>query len=44
MKRLLKGGRVIDPASGTDERLDVLIEDGKIARLDRGMAVADVEV
>jgi dihydroorotase len=32
---LLKGGRVIDPASGTDRPLDVLIEDGKIARLDR---------
>ena len=34
MKLLLKGGRVIDPASGTDRPLDVLIEDGKIVRLE----------
>jgi len=34
VKLLLKGGRVIDPASGTDRPLDVLIEDGKIVRLE----------
>ena len=28
---LIKNGRVIDPKSGTDETLDLLIEDGKIA-------------
>ncbi len=27
---LLKGGRVVDPASGIDAEMDVLIEDGKI--------------
>ena len=27
MKILIKSGRVIDPASGTDEQLDILIED-----------------
>ena len=32
MKRLLKGGRVIDPANGIDGVHDVLIEDGRIAR------------
>jgi len=31
MKLLLKGGRVIDPASKIDARMDVYIEDGKIA-------------
>lgn len=30
MKLLIKNGRVIDPASGTDETLDILIEKGKI--------------
>ena len=30
MKLLLKNGRVVDPASGRDERADVLIEDGKV--------------
>ena len=32
---LIKGGRVIDPASGVDARLDVLTKDGKIAAMDR---------
>ena len=30
---LIHGGRVIDPASGLDERLDLLIVDGRIAAL-----------
>lgn len=30
---LIHGGRLIDPAQGTDERLDVLIVDGCIARV-----------
>ena len=33
MKKLLKGGRVIDPANRVDGRFDVLIEDGRIAGL-----------
>ncbi|MGE3508526.1 MAG: dihydroorotase [Vicinamibacterales bacterium] len=32
-KRLLKGGRVVDPAHGRDGVFDVLIEDGKIAAI-----------
>jgi dihydroorotase len=32
MKLLLTGARVIDPAQKTDSRLDILIEDGKIAK------------
>jgi dihydroorotase len=31
VKLLIKNGRVIDPLSGTDETLDILIEKGKIA-------------
>ena len=30
MRLLIKNGRVIDPASGTDDTLDILIEKGKI--------------
>jgi dihydroorotase len=30
---ILKGGRVIDPASGRDEIADVLIQDGKVAKI-----------
>jgi len=35
MKRLLKGGRVIDPANGIDGTYDVLIDGDRIARVDR---------
>ncbi|MEK6710387.1 MAG: dihydroorotase [Nitrospinota bacterium] len=38
MPLLVKGGRVIDPASGTDEALDLLIEGGRVARRGRGLA------
>ena len=44
MKRLIKNARVIDPASGTDETLDILIEDGAIAALDKKIAARGVEV
>jgi len=33
VKFLIKNGRVVDPKSNTDETLDILIEDGKIADL-----------
>jgi dihydroorotase len=33
MKLLIKGGRIIDPANGFDREADLLIEDGKIARI-----------
>lgn len=34
MRILLKNGRVIDPSRGVDDTLDVLIEEGKIARVE----------
>ncbi len=37
MKRLLKGARVVDPANGVDDRLDVLIDGDRIARVDRDL-------
>ncbi len=33
MKLLLKGGRVVDPSQGIDSVMDVLIEDGKISKI-----------
>ncbi len=33
MKRLLKGGRIVDPERGLDGAFDLLIEDGTVARL-----------
>jgi dihydroorotase len=35
---LLRGGRVLDPATGRDEALDVLIEDKHIVALGRGLS------
>ena len=37
MKRLLKGGRVVDPANGRDGTFDILIENDRIARVDRDL-------
>ena len=34
MKKLLKGGRVVDPRNGIDGAYDVLIEGDRIARVD----------
>lgn len=42
MKRLLKGGRVVDPASGLDGAFDVLIDGDRIARVDKNLSTADV--
>lgn len=47
-KLLIKGGRVIDPPSGTDEVLDVLVEGNKIALIGKdiegeGLRVVEAE-
>jgi dihydroorotase len=39
MNLLITNGRVIDPTQGLDAKLDVLIEDGSIARLDKKIRV-----
>ena len=44
MKRLLKGGRVIDPANGIDGLQDVLIDGDRIAAVGRDLPVGDAEV
>ena len=33
MRMLIKNGRVIDPASNTDDIRDILVEDGVIAEV-----------
>jgi dihydroorotase len=37
MKVLLKGGRVVDPAAGRDGEFDLLIDDGRIALVDKDL-------
>ena len=45
MKRLLRGGRIVDPANGRDGAFDVLIEGDRIARVGRDLPVdADTTV
>src|SRR5688572_7450919 len=41
---IVKGGRVVDPATGTDGMFDVLIEDGLIRRVGKDLPVGDAEV
>jgi dihydroorotase len=43
-KLLLKGGRVIDPASGLNDVRDVLVGDGKILAIDAGIAADGAQV
>jgi len=43
-KMLLKGGRVVDPASGRDGEFDVLIEDGRIARIGKSLPADGADV
>ena len=38
---LVKGGKVIDPASGTDAVKDILVEGGRIARIGSGLSAVD---
>jgi dihydroorotase len=41
---LLKGGRVVDPSRGIDERLDVLLADGRVAELGRKLQASAAQV
>ena len=40
---LLRGGRVIDPARNLDAQADLLVQDGKIARVEPGLAAPAAE-
>lgn len=44
MKLLIKHGRLIDPASKTDEEFDILIEDGKITKIDKNIKKDDAQI
>lgn len=41
---LIRNGRVIDPAQGIEDRLDVLIEDGRIARLGQTLSAPGAQM
>ena len=44
MSILIKNGQVIDPATQKDEISDVLIENGVITRVEKGIRVKDAQV
>ena len=44
MNLLIRGGRVIDPCSGVDAVLDVLVQDGKVARIGERLDAEGVTV
>ena len=44
MKVLLKGGRVMNPAADFDETADVLIENGKVAKIAKDIHTDDADV
>ena len=44
MKLLLKGGRVVDPASNRDGEFDVLIDGGRIAKIAKGLPADGADV
>jgi dihydroorotase len=43
MQLLLKGGRVIDPVTGRDESLDMLLLDGRIEKIGKTIAPSSVQ-
>jgi dihydroorotase len=44
VKRLIRGGRVVDPSQDLDELADVLIEDGEVIEVSAGIDAPDAEV
>jgi dihydroorotase len=44
MKLLIQHGRLIDPASKTDEEFDILITDGKISKVDKNIKKDDAQL
>jgi dihydroorotase len=44
MTLLIRGGRVVDPASGLDAVRDVLIRDGRIAEIGESLPARDAEI
>src|SRR6202008_3928251 len=43
MNLLITGARVVDPSQEIDAHLDILIEDGAIARVDKKIKLTNVE-
>lgn len=44
MQILLKGGTLIDPGSGRDEQTDILVRDGRIESMGKGLSASSAQV
>jgi dihydroorotase len=44
VKRLVRGGRLVDPSQGLDGRLDLLVEDGVVSRIGEGLEASGAEI
>jgi dihydroorotase len=44
MQILLKGGTLIDPGSGRDEQTDILVRDGRIESMGKGVSASSAQV
>jgi dihydroorotase len=44
MKRLFKGGRVVDPVTGLDGTFDVLIDGDRVGRVEKNLPTPDADV
>lgn len=44
MKILIKNGRILDPANNIDINMDLLIEDGKIKKIDTNINIENIEL
>ncbi|HET9766110.1 MAG TPA: dihydroorotase, partial [Thermoanaerobaculia bacterium] len=41
MRTLIRGGRVVDPSQGLDAFVDLLLEDGEVARIGERLAAPE---
>src|SRR5512132_2380854 len=44
MQILLKGGILLDPGSGRDEQVDILVRDGRIESMGKGLSASAAQV
>lgn len=44
MKLLIKNGRIVDPSQGIDDTLDLLVEDGAVAKIGEKITAKDAEM
>ena len=44
MKQIFKGGHVVDPKNGVDEKMDILVKDGIVQKVDKNVADEEAEI